>query len=592
MVAGAALAASCTKSDAVDFGVDTHDIAAAADGGTHVVRISAGEHWEASTVERWISVSPANGRGSVDCKIIIDSALTAEPRTGVVRFENTSSNRTMEINVTQEGYGYSITIDDGNSEVEIPNYAFIDERHFDVNVRTNTDFEIEIPAEAGEWLSYDKDEVKLDRGLRPRRTKVRFNWSVSSEPAERTALVKFKPKSVTAERQDDLLVRQKAAPEIEAGTRAGDSVALICISRALNTWYSWESSEPMSNWSSVQLWEEGMECPDSCIGRVRSADFFLFDTKEGIPQEVQYLTAAESLSFRSNVNSQSRNLTPGEYISRLHNLKRLTIWAYGLNDIDESFTKLENLEYLDLAANNFHDFPQVLKEGRKNFRKLHALVLNANQRRLVTDLSNNNYSNEDMGGFISSTTPGGEFPRWLLEWEELDTLVLGVNYLQGHFPDLRDGWPTYDETDVANSKNSKGVDTLPGNGRFDFDWNADRSFNVENTPTSIIGLPKVWPNMKHLTINYNRMTGMAPDWLLFHPALDWWLPFTFIFNYEGKNTAGQVSKFDNEPATTMDYYYKFYSEKQNPYAGPDDNRGDGECECGCNADCSCDSCNK
>ena len=594
MLGCAALLTACTTSDVVDFGVDTHDIAALADGGTHVVRISAGEHWEASTVAPWITVSPANGRGSVECKIIIDSALTAEPRSGVVRFENKASSETMQINVTQNGYAYSITLNEDESEVEIPNYAFVDERHFDVNVRTNVDFDIDIPAEAQEWLSYENYEVKLDRGLRPRQTKVRFKWGVSPESTERTARVRFTPRNVTAERQDDLLVRQEAAPEIEAGTRAGDSVALICISRALNTWYTWESSEPMSNWSSVTLWEEGMECPDSCIGRVRSADFFLFDTKEGIPQEVQYLTAAESLSFRSNVNSQSRNLTPGEYITRLHNLKRLSIWAYGLSDLDEDFAKLENLEYLDLAANNFSDFPKVLKEGRKNFKKLHALVLNANQRRLVTDLSNSNYNSTDLGGFIEATAPDAEFPRWLLEWEELDTLVLGVNYLQGRFPDLRDGWPTYDEADVANSKNSKGVDTLPGNGRFDFDWNADMSFNVEKTPTSIIGLPKVWPRMKHLTINYNRMTGMAPDWLLFHPALDWWMPFTFVFNYEGKNVRGQVSKFDNEPATTMDYYYKFYKEKQNPYAGllgtPDD--GNSDCDCGCNADCSCDSCNK
>ena len=594
IILGAALLASCTKSDVVDFRVDTNEIAAAADGGTHVVRISAGENWVASTAAPWITVSPANGRGSVDCKILIDSALTAETRSGVVRFENQSNGETMQINVSQKGYAYSVTLDDDNSQVEIPNYAFVEERHFDVEVRSNVDFDIDIPDNAREWLTYDKYEVKLDRGLRPRKTTVRFNWGVSPEPAERTARVKFTPKNVTAERLDDLLVRQQAAPEIEAGTRAGDSVALICIARALNTWYTWESSEPMDNWSSVTLWEEGMECPDSCIGRVRSADFFLFDTKEGIPQEVQYLTAAESLSFRSNVNSSIRDLTPGEYITRLHHLKRLSIWAYGLTDIDEeSFSKLENLEYLDLAANNFADFPQVLRNGRKHFKRLHALVLNANQRNLALDIGYTNLNHADLGGFIDATHAGGEFPRWLMEWEELDTLVLGVNYLQGQFPDLRDGWPTYDEADVANSKNDKGVDTLPA-GRFNFDWNRDNSFDEENTPEGIIGLPKVWPNMKLLTINYNRMNGTLPDWLLFHPALDWWMPFTFIFNYEGKNEAGQTAKFDNEPPTTMGYYYKFYKEKKNPYADYLESAGgeSGDCDCGCKADCSCDSCNK
>lgn len=564
---GAALLAACTKNDVAGITADTTDITSGADGGTHMVHIRAGEEWVASTPEPWITVSPANGRGSTECRIMIDSALTADVRLGRITITNQSTGEATQISVLQDGYGYSITLDEGEDEVEIPDYASVEERHFDVNVRTNVGFDIDIPESARGWLSYDKYEVKLDRGLRPRNTKVRFKWEISPENSERTARVKFSPGNVTAERLDELVVRQAAAPAIEAGTRAGDSVALICIARALNTWESWESSEPMDKWPSVSLWEEGMDCPAEWIGRVRSADFFLFETKEGLPMEVQYLTAAESLSFRSNVNSMTLNLSTGSYISKLENLKRLSIWAYGLTELDESFSNLKNLEYLDLAVNNFSDFPEVLKDGRKNFKKLHALVLNANQRQPAMDLSNVNYNHKDLGGFIDATRAGGEFPRWLMEWEELDTLVLGVNYLQGHFPDLLDGsWDKfYDESDVAGSRNEEGVDTLPA-GRFDFDWNKDNTFNEENVPEGIVGLPKVWPNMKRLTINYNRMAGRMPDWLLFHPALDWWLPFTFIFNYEGKDADGVTSKFENEPPTTMDYYYKFYPEKNNPYA--------------------------
>lgn len=564
---GAAAMTSCTKSDAVDFGTDRQNITAGADGGTHTVRVSSDNHWVASTDKPWITVSPANGRGSAECKILIDSALTAEPRSGEIDIINQTSNEVRKIVVTQEGYKYAITIDDDDTQVEIPNYAFVDDRHFEVKVRSNVDFDIEIPDEAAEWLRTDDYKVNLTRGLRPRETKIRFRWDVSSQAKERVAKVKFTPReSLTAERLDNLTVRQEAAPEIIPDTRAGDSVALICIARALNMWYSWESTEPMDNWSTVELWEEDMEGSDGKVGRVKSADFFLFNTKEGIPQEVQYLTAAESLSFRSNENSMLRELTPGEYITRLHQLKRLTIWAYGLTDIDEdSFKELTNLEYLDMGANNFSDFPSVLKNGRTHFPKLHALVLNANQRAMVYDLSNDNHGTE-LGGFIDATRPDGEFPRWLLEWDELDTLVLGVNYLQGRFPDLTDGsWDKfYDENDIANSKNDKNIDTLP-HGKFNFGWNADNSYNIDNVPEGIVGLPKVWPNMRMLTVNYNRMKGMVPDWLLFHPALDWMLPFTFIFNYEGKDSDGYVSKFDNEPPTTMDYYYRFYKNKKNPY---------------------------
>lgn len=565
----AALLAACTQTDeTVDFGTDQKEIKIGADGGTHSIRISSGDNWIARSSEPWITVSPANGRGSVDCQILVDSALTANTRTGIITIVNQVSSKETQINVSQDGYEYSIVLDDDEAEVEIPNYARLENRYFYVKVLSNVDFDIEIPEEAKEWISYDNYKVNLSRGLRPRETKIRFNWSVSSVAQERTATIKFKPKDVTAERADALFITQGAAPEIIPNTRQGDSVALLCIARGLNTWFSWESAEPMDNWSSVTLWEEGMEGAEGRVGRVKSADFFLFNTKEGIPQEVQYLTEAESLSFRSNENSFLRDLDPGVYITRLPKLKSLTIWAYGLTELNDSLKRLENLEYLNLAANNYSDFPEVLKKGKENFPKLKTLLLNANQRYLVYDINNDNRTTE-LGGFIDATEPDGEFPRWLLEWDTLETLALGVNYLQGHFPTLEDdpNWPKYDLTDVANSQ-----DSLPSNGTFDYSWNDDNSWNPDKVPTSIIGLPKVWPNLKVLGINYNRMTGLAPNWLLFHPALDWWLPFTFVFNPEGKDKKGRVSKFDNEPATTLDYYYKFYTKKKNPYEEAEDDQ--------------------
>ena len=550
---GLALAATaCTNEETVDFALDQQNIEIGADGGSRTIRISSPDSWNAQTSEPWLSVSPANGRGSVECKVIIDSALTASARTGVIYIEAQNGSDKREIKVTQEGYKHIIKIDD--NEVTVPNYAVYGQRYFDVAISTNTPFNIEIPDNAQNWLSYEMPSFAgLNRGLRPREINIRFNWKVSSQP-ERLALVQFVPKdsATQVDEHDELTVTQEAAPEIIPDTRAGDSVALLGIARSLNTWYSWESSEPMDRWSNVTLWEEG---PNE--GRVRRADFFLFSSKEELPYEVQYLTAAEELSFRSNENSFLYSLNTGEYITKLKNLKRLTLFAYGLTDLSEDFKNMESLEYLNIAANNFDDFPAVLKGGHANFPKLKELIMNANQRVLVYDI--NNYIDKDgLGGFYKTTKDTREFPRWLLEWEELETLALGVNYLQGTIPSLEDD-PTwtrfYTEEDVIRA------DTLPS-GNF-----ADKK--PDGSPMGIVGLPKVWPKMKTLGLNYNRITGSAPDWLLYHPALDWWIPFTFIFNMEGKDDDGKSAGFDNEPNVTMDYYYEFYDKKKNPYLNED-----------------------
>ena len=549
---GFALFASCAEHDeSIEFGTDQQKIEIGANGGTRTIKISSSEHWVAKTDNPWILVSPANGRGSTECQITVDSALTTSLRKGVVRIETSQEN--MQIEIEQQGYDYGIELEE--QAVTVPNYAAYGQRYFDVKIRANAEFDIVIPDNAG-WLSYERPNFNFDRGVRPRELTVRFNWQISSQP-ERMAEVRFTPKSVQAVRQDNLTVTQEAAPVIEADTRAGDSVALLGISRALNTWDSWESAEPMDNWDNVVLWEEDMEgCTPDKVGRVKSADFYFFETREALPYEVQYLTAAETLIFRSNVNSFLYDLDPGEFITKLTNLKRLTIMAYGLTTLNENFADLSNLEYLDLSANNFENFPPVLR--KENFPNLKTLILNANQRSLVYDISND--SRNFLGGFYAATRPDSEFPRWLLEWDSLESLVLGVNYLQGYLPTLEDD-PSW--TDFYTEEDVMQVDTLP-RGNFDP--------RTEGTaPAGIVGLPKVWPKMRRFTINYNRITGTLPDWLLYHPALDWWIPFTFVFLQEGKDETGKNAGFDNEPSTTMDYYYNFYSAKKNPYGDGEEN---------------------
>ena len=563
LLAAAALLAACSTADeSVAFGTDTNSISIDAVGGTKKIKVSANENWVAISNVPWITVSPANGYKSTECSLNIDSAITNTVRNGVVRIVKTgNSAEYQEIRIEQKGFDYAITLDEPT--VNIENYASLDKRYFDVKVRTNVDFDVKVPDDKTSWVKFDRYDVALDHGLRPREVTIRFNCGINSGD-ERSAEVSFVPTSesnVTSEmlaRNDKLTIEQSAAEPITPNSREGDSVALLSIARTLEVWASsWESSgEKMDNWAGVTLWEEGMEgYVDSLKGRVKAARFYMFSIKEGIPFEVKYLTAAEELEFYSNVNTFQLNLSTGPYICELSQLKRLTIGAYGLTELDENFTNLRNLEYLDLGSNNFEKIPDIINPT--NFPKLHVLRMANNQRRLVYDLSNNIATN--FGGLYQHTKYDsnmgsfGEFPSWLFKWEPgevttsegeqtvtgLDTLILSVNYLQGPIPDFKDdeSIPVYTEA-PDSLKDAAGECIL-----------------VKNR------IKRVMPQLRMLALNLNRMTGALPDWVLYHPALDWWDPFTLLFNQEGKDEQGNLAGFSNEPAN-MDYYYQAYPKKK------------------------------
>ncbi len=518
--------AGCSDADKnVGFNLDTNTFTLDADGGTREIRITADKNWIATSDQPWIAVSPANGHGTADVKLLIDSALTDQPRRGYVRIQNQATWEKREITIDQKGYQYAIELDE--QEVAVSNYAAYGKRSFDVRIKTNVDFDIKVPDNA-RWLTYDKYSVELDRGIRPREVTVRFNWDISSTPQPRIADVAFQPKSeVVLSRQDNLVVTQKAAEPIEENTRSGDSVALLSIARSLDIGTRWSASERMDLWDGVTLWEEGMEgyTPEK-NGRVKYAYFSQFATKEALPFEVKYLTAAEELVFFGNSNAFLYSLDPGEDICELTQLRRLTISSYGLTKLSDKFTNLTNLEFLDLSSNNFQKIPAEL--SKDNFPKLRSLVMNANTRHNIYDLSNTVKTN--FGGFYDEDG----FPRRMIEWG-LDTLVLSVNYLQGSLPEM-DDWEKYTEQDIIDA------DTLP---------------------RALIGTPKVMPHTKRFTINLNRLTGKIPDWLLYHPALDWWAPFQLVFSQEGKDANGKLAGFDDEP-TNLNYYYEFYKGFKNP----------------------------
>ena len=80
-------------------------------------------------------------------------------------------------------------------------------------------------------------------------------------------------------------------------------------------------------------------------------------------------------------------------------------------------------------------------------------------------------------------------------------------------------------------------------------------------PEKLVGLPKVLPNTSFFAINFNRFTGVLPDWLLYHPRLDQWVPYSLIFSQEGKSKDGKNAGFVNEPVS-LDYYYDIYKNKK------------------------------
>lgn len=528
LVFALAAVVSCDNSEPVDFVLEQNTIKIEAVGGVEKIKLNAADRWIASTDNPWITVSPANGIGTTMCEFHIDSALTAEPRRGVVRIQNLSTNEEQEVVVEQLGFPYCITV--ANAEVSVDNYDRLENRYFDVVIKSNIDFDVNIP-EGANWLSNEEYKLSLNRGQRPREVKVRFKWNINTSAEERIAEVKFIPKqSVEMAQQDVLNVTQEAAEQIVPDTRAGDSIALLNIARTLGTLSSWESSESMDMWSAVTLWNESMvDCTPEKVGRVKRAEFEMFRTQESLPFEVRYLTAADELSFFGNTNTFLLDIELGEDITHLTQLRRLTIGSYGLVSLPDSFVNMQGLEYLNLCANNFQSVPAIL--SKENFPNLRSLVLNANQRRVVYDLSNTTKTN--IGGFSDEK----EFPKRLLMWDKLDTLILSVNYLQGELPDLMDDpdFPKWTEEDINS------CDTLP---------------------EILIGTPKVLPRTKQLSINLNRLSGDAPLWLLYHPMLDWWTPYSFIFPQEGRAADGTQSGFDNEPASLRDYYYKHYVNKK------------------------------
>ena len=168
---------ACRPAEEIQFGVEigTEDgkLLFGPAGGVQKISVSAQDEWVVVTDEPWIMVSPANGRGSFECEVSIDSTIITDSRQGAIRIQNQKSGEKWDLNVCQEGFPRQISLKEDT--VEIDDFAAFESRSFDVEVLSNVEFDVVIPEDAANWLSYTKPELVLDRGARPRKVKVHFD---------------------------------------------------------------------------------------------------------------------------------------------------------------------------------------------------------------------------------------------------------------------------------------------------------------------------------------------------------------------------------------------------------------------------------
>ena len=523
------------------FEVDKPVITIGAEGGTEFLQVSSPTEWVAMSTEPWVSISPANGIGETRCNISIDSTLVDGSRTATLYFR-TLDEGDLRVSVNQLGFGKQIILEDSVLTIASSTNSLSD-RYFEATVTANIPFGIKVEYEESpliEWITPSKVELDLDRGSRPRTTTVRFDWKINTQFEERVAHIHFVPLNAEdiLEHPAMLTLTQEAAPTI-TDDRAGDSLALITIIDRLQLLSPWEVSENMQYWPNITLWEAtdeeiiSGEVPQAAIGRVRSADIMMCYTKESIPQEIRYLKYIETLNIYSNVNTMLLSIELGSEVCELEYLKHLQIGAFGLVSLPDEFVKLgDKLESLDLSSNNFEDIPAILT--KENFPKLKRLYFIDCRRWTVTNLGNKD-THEDGIGLHFNANENDALKRLLL-WDTLEELRLSNNYIEGQIPDFivgQDGVEAWSQADVEA-------------------WGGD-------TIKNLVGMPKIMPNMKRLTLNLNFFTGKLPEWVLYHPHLLDWFPESLIYMQKenGIDSDGKLVKFDNEP-TDYEYYYNFF----------------------------------
>ncbi len=597
---------------------DKEEIAIGPEGGLEKIAVLSDISWVAGASKPWIAVSPANGLGAAECQLAIDSTLENTARTAQIRFSSEQAGQKL-ITVTQFGFGKQILLNE--TDVEIENSARYEKRTFEMVVSTNINFKIgsveyafdgiqsdeekaEYESERTGWLTQPRQDdlaVDLDRKARPRTVKANFRWEMNTAPFVRVAKIHLVPMDPANDQLVDdngnpiedvvLTIRQKPALKIE-DNRAGDSLAVITINEKVQSMIKFETSENMQNWENVTLWEatdKDLPCEEA-VGRIRSVNFVMIDMKEGesLPKEVRYLKYLESFSIRSNANSQIRDIHLGEEICELKHLKELVLYSYGITSLPANFAKLggatnegyAGLKSLSLSATNFATLSTITKVvNKENFPYLTSLALNGSRRTdSLSDLTlvqGGKYNGRPIGLFVN-VSRGNERDALLslLLWENLQSLTLAYNFIEGELPTdeemetalERAGRPTHYTSDDFSTEKADYLDKLVGDTcRWLLTDDNPVTFTAtDETTETVTGqeIPRVLPKTRYLSINLNFLTGKLPNWVLFHPYFVEWYPEIgfFIQQERGKNSAGELVGFSNIDADNFDFTYYYGAE--------------------------------
>ena len=180
------VAVSCQRDTTTieGFESDTSSIEAAAQGGEYRITIRSDKEWTAQSDEPWIMISPANGRGEVECVIKIDSTLINDERQTNIRF-SASGLILKELDVVQQGFERSAKATNQEAIMLKASAARAD-RHFDIEIEANVQFKVMCDCD---WLIIDDYTLTLDRGARPRKTTLGIDWKMNSVPERREAML-------------------------------------------------------------------------------------------------------------------------------------------------------------------------------------------------------------------------------------------------------------------------------------------------------------------------------------------------------------------------------------------------------------------
>lgn len=509
-----ALTTACSKdNEVIEFAIDTTTLDFNAEGGKQSLHLSADDDWTVTSDVEWCLVSPTNGVESTVCEVRVDTSYLYSRREGHLNFH--CGNKTRQLTISQLGYEKVILLD--KSEISVPDFTDYDELFEEIKVQTNVPYEvfIEYPdAERSGWLSVsiaNQGEVQSV----PRGGKVRLDYTMYLDSdRDREANVVFRQtnaKQGETPVETRLKFRQTKAQEI-IPSREGDSLALLALSRIMRISTNWDTSQSMIYWNNISLedvtYYNQKQKKTVTEPRVVAASFTMFNTSEGIPFHIRYLDQLRELSFIANSNAHIKDIDLGDNITYLSNLKYLTLLGYGISRLPERMKEMDKLQELDLSGNNLTEIPIDIISALDKKSLRYVNLANNRKRDVFGNLYANAKDRTELGIH-------GEFPESLLHLKNIRYIGLSYNYLEGQLPDM-----SYDASKYATLEEK-----------------------IAHNP--------VMPQLEQLSINLNFFSGELPDWLLYHPNLRCWDPYTLVFNqYErSRDSRGNATGFNNEPSS-------------------------------------------